>query len=96
VAQGEDGPVIRNITEIDTRLTYTDVAKYYEENAPLTGRINDIRDDAGYERQRNEIVIVETFLTHPLIFNFDVLPIKSPVPLYFRSVMRVMRDSSLD
>lgn len=91
-----DDPVIQNITPNDTRLTGDDIARYHNEYAPRTVQINQYRHDQGYEPQRNEIVVVETFMMHPLLFNYPMLPFKDPLPFYYRSVMRVMRDASID
>ena len=86
------------ITEGHSRLTADDIAHYTNEIGTNTGLINDYRQDQGYEPQTNEIIIVETFMVHPLLldFSFGILPIDNPMQFYFRSAMRVMRDSSLD
>lgn len=92
---GGSGATIRPITNLDTQLTVTDVQEYYDLHAPMTTQINAARIAAGYEPQGNEIVVVETFLIHDLIIDYGPLPLPNPVRMYFRSTMRVMRDSRL-
>jgi hypothetical protein len=90
-----DGGVLRPIQVDDSRVT--DIESQYATTADLTGEINDYRETHGYESQRNEIVIVETFVAHSLLFDFDfILPLSNPISLYFRSAMRVSRDASVD
>jgi hypothetical protein len=86
------------ITAGHSRLTADDIAHYTNELASNTNLINQYREDQGYQAQTNEMIIVETFMVHPLLlnFSFDLLPIDNPMQFYSRSVMRVMRDSSLN
>jgi hypothetical protein len=85
------------INEDFSRVGEADIERYADEVAPLTKVINEYREDHEYEPQRNEIVIVETFVAHSMLFDFDaILPLTDPMSFYFRSVMRVSRDSSVD
>lgn len=98
IALPEDGEaVLEPIHEDYTRVTDAEIERYGDEVGPLTKTINDYREDNEYEPQSNEIVIVETFIAHSMLFDFDViLPLPDPMSFYFRSVMRVSRDSSVD
>jgi hypothetical protein len=98
IAVPSDGEaVLEDISEDDSRVTDAEIARYGDEVGPLTKEINDYREDHEYEPQRNEIVIVETFVAHSMLFDFDAfLPLQDPMSFYFRSVMRVSRDSSVD
>ena len=81
----------------DSRVTQADIDRYADEGGPLTKELNDYREENGYEPQNNEIVVVETFVAHSMLFDFDMfLPLQNPMSFYFRSVMRVSRDSSAD
>jgi hypothetical protein len=87
----------RALTGEDSRVTSADIQNHYAEVAERTKNINEYRQDHEYEPQRNQIVIVETFMAHSLLFDFDaILPIQNPMAFYFRSVMRVSQDSSVD
>ena len=91
------GGVLRPIQADDSRVTDADIGSHYASMGDLTEDINDYREAHGYEPQRNEIVIVETFMAHSLLFGFDaILPLQDPMSFYFRSVMRVSRDASVD
>jgi hypothetical protein len=92
---GEDR--VRPIEGGDTEITAQELDDYQNKYGPITGDLNQLRVDAGYDPQVNEIVIVETFMLHDRLFDLFRLGtnelIPNPIPLYFRSVMRVMRDS---
>lgn len=67
-----------------------------QENNAINDEINALRSDEGYATHSNKLIIVETYLNHDLILNYpDILPLPNPVPLYFRSTMRVTIDSKL-
>lgn len=67
-----------------------------QENNAVNTQINELRSDGGYAIHSNKLIIVETFLNHELILNYpDIFPFPNPVPLYFRSTMRVTIDSKL-
>jgi len=67
-----------------------------QENSAINDEINALRSDEGYAIHSNKLIIVETYLNHDLILNYpDILPLPDPVPLYFRSTMRVTIDSKL-
>jgi len=92
---GED--IIKPIEGEDTVITAQDLDDYQNKYGPITRDLNQLRVDAGYDPQVNEIVIVETFMLHNRLFDLfklgDEELIPNPIPLYFRSVMRVMRDT---
>jgi hypothetical protein len=92
-----DEAILQPIEAADSRVTQADIDRYADEVGPLTKEINDYREEHEYEPQSNEIVVVETFVAHSMLFDFDVfLPLQNPMSFYFRSVMRVSRDSSVD
>ena len=67
-----------------------------QENDEVNTEINELRADEGYAIHSNKLIIVETYLEHDLILSYpDILPLPNPVPLYFRSTMRVTIDSKL-
>jgi hypothetical protein len=67
-----------------------------QENNAVNDKINELRSDEGYATHSNKLIIVETYLDHDLILNYpEFLPLPNPVPLYFRSTMRVTVDSKL-
>ncbi len=67
-----------------------------QENNTINTRINELRSEGGYATHSNKLIIVETYLEHDLILDYpDILPLPNPVPLYFRSTMRVTIDSKL-
>lgn len=83
----------RPVNSMDSRV---DIEEIINRNAPTTVAINDLREDAGYERLSDEIVILEVFYAHrtPLRLNFFAL--REPFMLYTHSAMRVFRDSRID
>lgn len=83
----------RAIRDTDSRV---DIEEIIARNAPTTIAINNLREDAGYERLSDEIVTLEVFYAHrtPLRLNFFAL--REPFMLYTHSAMRVFRDSRID
>jgi hypothetical protein len=86
----EDGET-RDISSSDS--TITDLAAY-QESADATALINQMRSDGGFNVQPNAIVVVETFMAHPLLLHLpDYFPMDDPFSLYFKSSMRVTLNS---
>ncbi|MBN1487676.1 MAG: pilus assembly protein [Anaerolineae bacterium] len=99
---------IKAIEGGDTRVTGDVLAEYQNKYGPITRSINTYRNSENYEPQNNEVVIVETFMLHERLFDFELnlfagdntapndptfsAIIPNPLPLYFRSAMRVMRS----
>ncbi|MEJ5312092.1 MAG: TadE family protein [Anaerolineae bacterium] len=82
----------RLITPEDTRLTEDVLTELIQNSLNATSQINTYRESLSYDTINNELVILETFLGHPLL-----TPIignkNSTITLYFQSAMRVMHDS---
>lgn len=84
-----DNGEIRTITGADSRFADLDE---YNDDVDISSIINEMREDGGLVEMANEIVMVETFLAHPMLLHLpDFLPIPDPLPLYFRSSMRVSK-----
>ena len=67
-----------------------------QENNAINTKINELRSDEGHATHSNKLIIVETYLNHDLILDYpDIFPFPNPIPLYFRSTMRVTIDSKL-
>ena len=83
------------VREVDGKDSHiTDVGVDYGSNVAVTGYINELRMAEDYEPQMNEIVVVETFLTHSMLLHVpDFVPFDDPFTLYFRSSMRVTLNS---
>ncbi len=97
-----NGDASEPITEDDSQLDAEARGELLNEFGPVTAAINTLREDQDYDPQDNVIVVVETFMMHSRIFDFNVdelplIPVRNTIPnpmtLYFRSAMRVMRDA---
>ncbi len=86
---------VRAIYPSDSRLVAADYAVFHSN---ITVDINDLRESNDFDRNRNDIVVIETFFAHDLLFIpfLDLLNLPDPMPLYFSSSMRVVRDSRVD
>ncbi len=91
IATGVADPPTRPIADSDSRIT---TLQEFLSSAEITTEINALRVAQGYEPHNDELVVVETFVSHQLLLNYPgILPIPNPVPLYFQSVMRVTLNS---
>jgi len=89
------GNVREPITPAHTRLTGVDLADLIASAESTTANINTYREGLTFEKIPNELIILETFLAHDLMT--PILPDDiSTLSLYFRSVMRVLRDSRVN
>ncbi|MEA3310424.1 MAG: TadE/TadG family type IV pilus assembly protein [Chloroflexota bacterium] len=86
---------VRAILPTDSRL---DPADYINFHSDITAQISTLRDNNDFDPNRNDLVVVETFFAHDLLFIpfLDLLNLPDPMPLYFSSTMRVLRDSRID
>ncbi len=91
IPTGVADPPTRPIGESDSRIS--DLQEFLSSVA-VTTEINALRMAQGYEPHNDELVIVETFLSHRLLLNYpSILPMRNLLPLYFQSVMRVTLNS---
>ncbi|HOT91699.1 MAG TPA: TadE/TadG family type IV pilus assembly protein [Anaerolineae bacterium] len=88
---GADGTP-RFITPSDTKFTAEELQTLLENSTLSTGQINTHREALAYDRIPEELVIVETFLTHQWLSSYIPLFGKATT-LRFYSTMRVLRDS---
>ena len=80
------------ITPAHSKLTGADLATLIASAEDSTDNINIYREGLTFERIPNELIVLETFLAHDLMT--EVFPAdQAALTLYFRSVMRVLRDS---
>lgn len=92
VATADEG--LRPLTPEDTRINPAE----YATKGDLTAKINTLRTTDDFETLRNDIVIVETFYAHDVLFPplAQLVNLSDPFPLYFKSSMRVLRANRLD
>jgi len=83
-----DGEV-RLILGDDTKVSLTQVM---DRHGPATQNINAMREDAGYERMGNHIVLVEVFFMHHPLWNNPFVPLPDPWMMYGKTEMRVVSD----
>jgi hypothetical protein len=83
----------RPVVEADTRID--DAATYEMVHGDITSKINERREDEGFDPQDSEIIVIETFYAHEPFFPvfMDLLQMPSPLLLYQSAGMRVMRDA---
>ncbi|MBN1877796.1 MAG: pilus assembly protein [Anaerolineae bacterium] len=80
---------LRPVTWDDSRV-WDEMVDDIGESTEMDTIINQIRQDSGYDINHNRLVVVETFLAHPLLLDVpDIVPFPNPMPVYFRSAMRV-------
>ncbi len=86
---------VRDILPSDSRLEPADYINFHSD---ITVKINTLRDNNDFDSNRNDIVVIETFFAHDLLFIpfLDLLNLPDPMSLYFSSSMRVLRDSRID
>lgn len=86
---GSDTP--RELVAGDSRVV--DLGEYAD-NLDVSVLINQMRDTDEYEPQDNVLVIVETYMAHPMLLHLpDFFPIPDPFSLYFQSTMRITLNS---
>jgi hypothetical protein len=87
----EDG-TMRPIAEDDSRIDKGELPTFHGE---ISKRVNELREDADFDPQRTEIVVVETFLAHNVLLpGVEIINFPDPMTVYFASSMRVLRDRS--
>lgn len=83
------------ITPAHSRLTGADLGDLIASAENTTTNINTYREGLTFEKIPNELIVLETFLAHDLMTG--ILPgDQAALTLYFRSVMRVLRDSRVN
>lgn len=87
---------IRPIQNSDTLITQQDMEDFLNENGAYTRNINTYRSEKGYDRQSEELVLVETFYAHHPVLLSGFFRVPDPIRLYFRSTMRIIQDSRID
>ncbi|MBN2007345.1 MAG: pilus assembly protein [Anaerolineae bacterium] len=66
----------------------------FQNNVDASALIESLREDGDYARMDNVMVIVETYLAHPMLLHLpEFFPIPDPMSLYFKSTMRVTLNS---
>jgi len=77
------------ILDGDSRISLTQVI---DRHGPATQSINATREEAGYERMPNHIVIVEVFFMHHPLWNNPFVPLPDPWMMRAQTEMRVVTD----
>lgn len=92
IATADEG--LRPLTPEDTRINPAE----YTTEEDITFQINTLRATEDFEALRNDIVIVETFYAHDVLFSpmAQLVNLCDPFSLYFKSSMRVLRANRLD
>jgi Flp pilus assembly protein TadG len=80
---------VRPIEPSDTMISQTQVI---DRHRPVTQLINVAREDAGYERMGNHVVVVEVFFMHHPLWNNPFVPLPDPWMMYAKTEMRVVTD----
>jgi hypothetical protein len=73
----------------DTRISLTQVI---DRHGPATQSINATREEAGYERMPNHIVVVEVFFMHHPLWDNPFVPLPDPWMMRAHTEMRVVTD----
>jgi hypothetical protein len=82
----------RPITQDDSRIDKANLPIFH---GNISRRVNELREEAEFDPQRTEIVVVETFLAHNILLpGIEIINFPDPMTLYFMSSMRVLRDRS--
>jgi len=80
----------RPIRAYDSRV---DIAAITERNISQTLYINDLREASDYERLDNEVIVLEVFYAHDTLWEYEMVPLRSPWMMYTQSSMRVVSDA---
>jgi len=92
VINGADN-VPRPITPADTMFTTDELDELVQNSLDSTSTINAYRQGMLFNTMNNEVIVLETFLSHRL-FSPILLPLMNEtITLHFHSVMRVMSDA---
>lgn len=67
-------------------------AQIVDRHRPVTQGISAAREDAGYERLGNHIVVVEVFFMHRPLWNNSFVLLPDPIRMYAQTEMRVVTD----
>lgn len=73
----------------DSRISLTQVI---DRHGPATQSINATREEAGYERMPNHIVVVEVFFMHHPLWDNPFVPLPDPWMMRAHTEMRVVTD----
>ena len=73
----------------DTHISRTQVI---DRHGPATQSINATREEAGYERMPNHIVVVEVFFMHHPLWDNPFVPLPDPWMMRAHTEMRVVTD----
>lgn len=77
----------RGLLPSDSRVV--DLAEY-QDNADISIIIEDMREKANYVSRGNVLVVIETYLAHPMLLHLpEYFPVPDPLSLYFKSTMRI-------
>lgn len=87
------GNVPRPLVAEDTHFTATEMATLIADSGDVTTELNNYRSAMSFDELSEEIVIVESFLTHEMWTSWSDFPVTNSMTLYFYSTMRVTRDS---
>jgi len=80
---------VRPIEAADSEIS---VAQIVERHGPATEAISAMREEAGYERMDNIIVVVEVFFMHHPLWNNPFVPLPDPWMMRAQTEMRVVSD----
>lgn len=80
---------------IDEHYTKISVQQLSDRHAQFTVQVNTLRQQAGYDTLDNQLVVVEIFYVHNTLWISTVLPrpFEATIPLYSRSIMRIVSDA---
>lgn len=77
----------RDLLASDSRVV--DLAEY-QDNVDISIIIEDMREKENYVSRGNVLVVVETYLAHPMLLHLpEYFPVPDPLSLYFQSTMRL-------
>jgi hypothetical protein len=82
---GGVGPILA----ADSQISLTQVV---QRHGPATQSINATREQAGYEKMGNHIVVVEVFFMHHPLWNNPFVPLPDPWMMRAQTEMRVVTD----
>jgi hypothetical protein len=85
----EGAEVERAVEPMDSAVS---PAQIVDRHRPVTQGISAAREDAGYERLGNHIVVVEVFFMHRPLWNNSFVLLPDPIRMYAQTEMRVVTD----
>jgi len=80
------------VTPILAANSHISLTQVIDRHGPVTQDINATREEAGYERMANHIVIVEVFFMHHPLWNNPFVPLPDPWMMRAQAEMRVVTD----